>query len=246
MRTTAAGCLPLALGAIEEAVRSAEEPEEVLPLVLSQLVTIGVSSISYLKRPSVGLEVDRKSHQLYTYATCPDWTRAYERDFVNVDPAIRIGAITGKPSWWGDLLDARLLTATERAYLKAAADAGLKQGLTLPAFGPRGMNGFLMLSLNSPEGKNTICMQTMETVSYIVHRRYLEIEMHQSVTPSLSPRELDVVRWMVRGKSNSVIADILELSPSTVDTYARRIFLKLGASDRVTASLRAIAFGLLG
>lgn len=63
--------------------------------------------------------------------------------------------------------------------------------------------------------------------------------------PELSPREREIVRWMARGKSNTVIAQILSISRHTVDTHLRRAFRKLGAADRTTAALRAMERGLL-
>jgi LuxR family transcriptional regulator/LuxR family quorum-sensing system transcriptional regulator CciR len=41
------------------------------------------------------------------------------------------------------------------------------------------------------------------------------------------------------------MAEILDLSPNTVDTYVRRIFRKLHVGDRVTAALRGLALGLI-
>lgn len=61
----------------------------------------------------------------------------------------------------------------------------------------------------------------------------------------LSPREREVLCWVSRGKSNSVIADILGISQHTVDTHIRRIFRKLGTTDRTTASIRAMETGQL-
>ncbi|WP_068309911.1 helix-turn-helix transcriptional regulator [Aliiruegeria sabulilitoris] len=61
----------------------------------------------------------------------------------------------------------------------------------------------------------------------------------------LSPREAEILRWIARGKSNSVIAEILGISPHTVDTHIRRIYRKLGAGDRTTAALRGMETGLL-
>ena len=61
----------------------------------------------------------------------------------------------------------------------------------------------------------------------------------------LSNRELEVLSWMREGKSNSVIAQILAISRASVDIYVRRIFAKLGVTDRTTAVLRGYALGLV-
>jgi DNA-binding NarL/FixJ family response regulator len=50
--------------------------------------------------------------------------------------------------------------------------------------------------------------------------------------PSLSPRELEIVRMVSRGLPNKVMADILNISCWTVSTHVRRIFTKLGVTSR--------------
>ena len=51
--------------------------------------------------------------------------------------------------------------------------------------------------------------------------------------------------WVAGGKSNTVIADILGISAHTVDAHLRRICLKLGVSDRISAAVRGIGIGLI-
>ncbi|MEX0367477.1 MAG: LuxR C-terminal-related transcriptional regulator [Ruegeria sp.] len=41
------------------------------------------------------------------------------------------------------------------------------------------------------------------------------------------------------------MADILLLSPHTVDTLVRRIFSKLDVADRTTAAIRGVGAGLI-
>jgi DNA-binding NarL/FixJ family response regulator len=61
---------------------------------------------------------------------------------------------------------------------------------------------------------------------------------------SLSAREVDVLRLMMRGLSNQQIARNLLISTSTVKKHVRRIISKLGVSDRTQAAVRAIELGL--
>jgi DNA-binding NarL/FixJ family response regulator len=62
---------------------------------------------------------------------------------------------------------------------------------------------------------------------------------------SLTPREVDVLRMMVLGRTNQQIARKLSISLSTVKRHVRHIREKLEASDRVQAAVRAIELGLL-
>ena len=63
--------------------------------------------------------------------------------------------------------------------------------------------------------------------------------------PQLTPRQREILAWVARGKSNSVIGEILGISGHTVDTHMRRIFEKLETTDRIVASIRAIQLGLV-
>ena len=80
----------------------------------------------------------------------------------------------------------------------------------------------------------------------IAHLRYCALAESQSARDfGLSPREVEVLEWIATGKSNSVIAEILGISPHTVDTIVRRIFSKLDVNDRTTAAIRGLGAGLL-
>jgi len=59
-------------------------------------------------------------------------------------------------------------------------------------------------------------------------------------TPVLTKREIEVLIGMSHGRSNAQIGQELFLSEDTVKTHARRLFRKLGASDRA----QAVAIGL--
>jgi DNA-binding NarL/FixJ family response regulator len=62
---------------------------------------------------------------------------------------------------------------------------------------------------------------------------------------ALTERELEVLAGMSDGRSNAEIGRALFLSEDTVKTHARRLFRKLGASDRAHAVAIAIRRGLV-
>jgi DNA-binding CsgD family transcriptional regulator len=60
----------------------------------------------------------------------------------------------------------------------------------------------------------------------------------------LSPRELDVVRLVVSGKTNSEIARALVLSPTTVSGHVKSALRKFRVSSRTTLAVRAAEAGI--
>jgi DNA-binding NarL/FixJ family response regulator len=60
----------------------------------------------------------------------------------------------------------------------------------------------------------------------------------------LTPRELDVLTLIARGRSNKVIARELGVAEKTVKTHVSHILAKLGVSDRTQAALYAVKQGL--
>jgi DNA-binding CsgD family transcriptional regulator len=61
----------------------------------------------------------------------------------------------------------------------------------------------------------------------------------------LSPRELEVVRWVAAGKTNREIAQILIKSPATVDQQLRSAMRKLKVTSRTALAVAAVEAGVL-
>jgi len=56
----------------------------------------------------------------------------------------------------------------------------------------------------------------------------------------LTKREREVLYWIVEGKTNSGIGEILNISPRTVEKHCEGIFRKLGIENRYTAIVLAL------
>jgi len=69
--------------------------------------------------------------------------------------------------------------------------------------------------------------------------------VHRSWPAGLSDREVDVLRLICRGGTKKQAAEMLKISPSTVDHHVRHIYDKVGVATRAGATLFAIENGLL-
>ncbi|HEY7210580.1 MAG TPA: response regulator transcription factor [Bryobacteraceae bacterium] len=65
------------------------------------------------------------------------------------------------------------------------------------------------------------------------------------VGPSLTSRELEVLKCIVAGKSNREIGTELSISEATVKTHINNLLSKLGVSDRTQAATSALQRGIV-
>ena len=61
----------------------------------------------------------------------------------------------------------------------------------------------------------------------------------------LTPREIDVLRLIARGKANKMIADRLSIAEETVKSHVTNILAKLGANDRTHAVTIGLKRGII-
>lgn len=57
----------------------------------------------------------------------------------------------------------------------------------------------------------------------------------------ISTREAEVLNWLSQGKTNRDIAEILDVSPRTVNKHLERIFRKIGVENRTSAAAIVLA-----
>jgi two-component system NarL family response regulator len=65
------------------------------------------------------------------------------------------------------------------------------------------------------------------------------------IRPSLTPRELDVLRLVSRGRTNKEMASAMFISEETVKTHMKALFQKLNVHDRAEAVSVSLQRGLI-
>jgi DNA-binding CsgD family transcriptional regulator len=131
----------------------------------------------------------------------------------------------------------RIRSDKRKSEVAATHDRILKRAVTVLDSSMslrRNITGLRIAATLSREGWPNIAGETMELTNHPLSRQQngnghpeRNQERIVGMSPSLSSRELDVVRFLSDGKSNKEIACELNLSTRTVETYRARLMNKL-------------------
>ncbi|MFT6675346.1 MAG: LuxR family transcriptional regulator [Sulfitobacter sp.] len=215
-------------------------------LVVQFFQSRGIAMISYHGDQNLGPGLGQQGILVSGYPE--EWVCQYmEASLSLIDPMPDLAARLGRPFLWSEISALANLTQDQQHYMKLRAASDLGEGVALQVYGPNTRNALFCLGFGGTTPLlSAEAIFELQCAGQIAHLRYCTISGPQETTPvDLSPRELEVLRWIARGKSNSVIADILGISRHTVDTMTRRMFDKLDVNDRTTAAVRGLGSGLL-
>jgi LuxR family transcriptional regulator/LuxR family quorum-sensing system transcriptional regulator CciR len=206
-----------------------------------------VVRVSYLHLPPLGA-ADARRPQIRAEGFPEALISTYleERQYRD-NPVMAAAREKLEPVYWEDVIASAELSERERALVETFKAAGLGNGVGVPVYGPNGRDGQWGLGLLSGVRRlEPSVLREFQWVCQLAHLRYCAILIPTlGPVPKLSEREREVLGWVARGKSNATIGDILGISAHTVDAHMRRICLKLGVSDRISAAVRGIGVGLI-
>jgi DNA-binding NarL/FixJ family response regulator len=115
-----------------------------------------------------------------------------------------------------------------------------------------GASGFIP-KLSAPEVMDSALRLVLAGGIYLPQLMLADLRMPRASTSTprlppeiatLSPRQIDVLRMAIRGRSNKVIARELNVSEGTVKQHLSGAFRALGVSNRTEAVYRAAELGL--
>ncbi len=221
--------------------------EALWQLAINIFGTRGIHRLSYFHFPPLGAH-DQGKITVVAHGYPEAHIRNYiaNKDFL-IDPRPTAALNSTEPIYWSETGETMNLNKEQAELLEKRRVHGSADGIGIQVFGPQQRNGYFGFSLDKV--KQAIRLARLREVQWIcqmLHMRYCHIvHLHQPELPRLSAREVEILEWVARGKSNSVIAQIMGLSSHTVDAYLRRIFLKLGATDRITATVKGIGRGVI-
>lgn len=234
------------LDEFETVIHSEQDLATILRIVRNEARDMGVVRQGYFFIP-VFDEPNSPRTNIYSVGFPDEWVKAYELDGLReIDPFPAAALARGKITFWPEVLDGLESEPDLSRFARMVDECGLQNCFGIPLYGPNNRSGFAFFDFELPrEQLDQEWVFRIRAMAQMMHQRICQILDAERNIPVLSAREREVLDWITQGKSNGVIAEILEISPETVRTYTKRVYQKLGANDRISALLNAVKLGLL-
>lgn len=181
-----------------------------------------------------------------------DWQDYYQKSgAIRIDPLLNhcLGAIT--PITWQQLENKLHKSRNGINFFETAADFYFRSGITIPIRSNQGYRGLLSFSRQHEthtqlDKRLTNTLPELCTLALFYCEAASKLNsQHAKEQQKLTPRELEIMKWVAEGKDNEMIASILSVSVSAVAFHIRNIYKKLGAANRANAVARAFITGAM-
>jgi DNA-binding CsgD family transcriptional regulator len=164
------------------------------------------------------------------------------------DAACQVARRRVAPFLWPDLqLGADAITSFQLLQLTVAGLDPACVG-TIPIHGPGGGIACLhVAALCSPEEFARLFHErasALQAAAIAAAQRLIELGIDETIGTRLTDRQLDVLHWVVQGKTNWEIGQILGISPDTVRQHVMHIAGALNVRNRVQVAAAAVARGI--
>jgi LuxR family transcriptional regulator, quorum-sensing system regulator SolR len=176
-----------------------------------------------------------------------EWQHRYaEKNYLAVDPTVAHGLRSVMPVVWSDKLFANCPQLWDEAR-----EHGLRVGWAQSSYDARGVGGLLTLArkdgpLSAAELRgNGWKMSWLAQVAHEGLSRLLADKRAPEREISLTPREIEVLRWSADGKTSSEVGEILNISERTVNFHVNNSLEKLGATNKTAGVIKAALLRLL-
>jgi DNA-binding CsgD family transcriptional regulator len=177
-----------------------------------------------------------------------EWLLEYQNnDYVRHDMLPAVARLSATPFTWLELLRDRKQTPKQIEFHNRIRELGIVDGYAVPIHLPVGDVG-LCVSIATHIIDDTEQRLALHMASLYAHERCRELggltEASSAKAP-LSPRELECLKWVLAGKSDTDIGAILGISHTTVHFHIERVKKKLSVRTRTQAAATVMTLGYL-
>jgi LuxR family quorum-sensing transcriptional regulator LasR len=178
------------------------------------------------------------------------WRERYEEErYAYVDPVVSHCMASVLPLIWQPEL---FRSPVQSTYYQEACAHGLRAGVSFPIHGPNGECGVLSFACGDEPDERFMRrvvgllpdLALLRDYACATGVRFCPSAPLEPV-PRLTPRELEVLNWVMVGKSSWEISKITGCSEATVNFHMGNIRQKFNVNTRQQAVVRAISLGLI-
>ncbi|WFU62668.1 helix-turn-helix transcriptional regulator [Bradyrhizobium brasilense] len=173
-----------------------------------------------------------------------DTYKAEEWD--RIDPVVQRAPSARGLFKWSDTGVGGGFTKKQKTFFEQCRELGVHSGITIPIRGMGHGVDLISLSLRTPDKLAPDRMTYVYMLSVQYWLKYCGLVGRQDEqTIALTSQERECLRWCKEGKTNWEIGEILSISEKTVEFHLSNGMRKLGASNRITAVIIGIKWGLI-
>lgn len=180
-----------------------------------------------------------------------DWRSHYDSErLAYIDPTVAhcltsaVGVV-----WQPELFQ----TTPQRQMYEEACGHGIRAGVTLPVHGPSGEFGVISFASDAlPDQHFSRRVQEQLPTLSMIRDYAFASSLHfigtrdaPELPPRLTRRELEVLNWVMVGKSSWEISRITRCSEATVNFHIGNIRQKFNVNTRQQALVKAIRMGII-
>lgn len=178
-----------------------------------------------------------------------DWFALYEREgLAPLDPVVTDAARSMTSFTLSERRAAWQIEAGGRRVLAVAETYGWKEVFVIPVHGPFGYQGAVSLAGLEPVTLTGAERVALEAASRAIHMRCRSergFGVGLADRPTLTDRQLQCLRWVAVGKSDSDIALLVGIAEATVHYHVEEAKRRLGVRSRLQAVARLVLDGTL-
>jgi LuxR family quorum-sensing system transcriptional regulator CciR len=172
----------------------------------------------------------------------------FEHEYQHKDPVVLLAPKIERPFLWSCLSKAFNLDKAQDILMQQARESGLKDGVGVPLYGPRGDVCLVTFAAADGHPDPRAELSKLDVLATQFHLAYSTIgrsENDRRTSVVLSLRERDCLQWVARGKPSWAIGEILNIREGTVNFHLKNALRKLDSHTRTLAVVKAIRYGLI-
>lgn len=232
-----------------KAVDAAEGEEPLFSSLQGRLFQLGFDHYAYWLM--WGVDGVRQSYCVHNYPD--DWSTHYLQSGYARDDYVGLhGMVSTIPFLWQHLPYRYRLTERQSLIFSEAAEAGLREGATVPVHGPGKAKAMLSVASARIAGEDFKLhfekyRHEVHLMATYAHEKVIALGLYKAQVGmgALTPREIEILGWTAQGKSRWEAGKILGISEETVKTHLEKARSKLGAANTTHAITIAFMRGLI-